>query len=121
MLSDLPAIFPLDLTDDGLQVAQGATAWLGACKTRRQARMQVEQAQGPAANVAWGWPGLCWCGIIMGLHVVLVSDGQRTQESFRSSSVSHRRAKSTKFLLIRGIFPGKCSAYKCHCSVACSA
>src|SRR6266700_176971 len=39
MLSDLPAIFPGDVTDDGLQVAPGATAWLGARKTGRQARM----------------------------------------------------------------------------------
>jgi len=75
MLSNLPAIFPGDVTDDGLQVAQGVTARFGARKTGRKALMQVEQAQGPGANLAQSWLSWRWCGMVVVLHAFLVSDG----------------------------------------------
>ncbi len=110
MFGDLPAIFPGDVTDDGLQVEPGVTARLGARKTGRQALMQVEQAQRPAANVAGGWPRWWWCGVVWyGSGASCFSRfGWITQtRGFGASRVSHVRANCTKFFLIWGKFPGK--------------
>src|SRR2546421_4375525 len=141
VFGDLPAIFPGDVTDDGVQVEQGVTARLGARKTGRQARMQMEQAQGPAGNLAQRWLGWLWCGMVRRLHAFLVSDGRTTRtRGMCSGSVSHLDEMGTKSVLLRGIFPGKWlsfpwhrrfqrrrtgseeysrengSLYKCHCS-----
>jgi hypothetical protein len=35
VFGDLPAIFARDVTDDGLQIQQGATAWFGSGKMAR--------------------------------------------------------------------------------------
>ena len=116
MLSDLPAIFPGDITDDGLQVEQSATAWLGSRKTRTQTLMQVEQAQRPGANLAQGWPGLLWCGMVVMLHAFLVSDGQLKQEVFvlLECHIGARIARS--FFWSGENSRENDSIYKCHCS-----
>ncbi len=116
VLSDLPAIFPGDLTDDGVQVEQGVTARLGARKTRRQALMQVAQAQRPSANLAQSWLGWLWCGMVMVLHAFLVSDGQLKQEVLvlLECHIGARIARS--FFCSGENSRENDSAYKCHCS-----
>ena len=116
MLSDLPAIFPGDVTDDGLQVAQGTTAWLGARKTGRQARMQMQQAHGPGANLAQGWLGWLWCGIIRMLHAFLVANGQLKQEVFVLLECHIGAYIARSFLCFRENSRENGSLYKCHCS-----
>src|SRR6266700_267951 len=117
MLSDLPAIFPGDVTDDGLQVAQGATAWLGAGKMRRQAGMQMKQAHGPGANLAQGGLGLLWCGIVMMLHAFLVSNGQLKQEVFVLLECHIGACMARSFFCSRENSRENGSLYKCLCSV----
>ena len=55
MLSDLPAIFSLDLTEDSLQIEQGTLAWFGASKAGSQALMEVTQGQGPSSYLLLRW------------------------------------------------------------------
>src|SRR5205807_4211852 len=118
MLSDLPAIFPGNVTDDGLQVEQGATARLGARKTGRQALMQMEQVQGPAANLAQGWPGLWWCGMVGWLHAFLVSDASLKQESFVLLECHMGARMARSFFCSGENSREKGSASKCHCSAS---
>jgi hypothetical protein len=61
---------------------KGVLADFGSSKMGSQALMQVAQAKLPAANLARGWSDLRRCGIILLLHVFLVSDGRLEQERF---------------------------------------
>src|SRR5205807_9696416 len=106
VFSDMPAIFARDLADDGLQVEQSVTAWLGAGKMGRQARMQMEQAHRPAAHLTQGWLGLLCGGMMVMLHAFLVSDGQLTQEVFVLLEC-HIGARSARSFCWFGNIPGK--------------
>src|SRR2546426_8181247 len=61
---------------------KGVLADFGSSKMGSQALMQVAQAKLPAANLARGWSDLRRCGIMLLLHVFLVSDGRLEQERF---------------------------------------
>src|SRR5947209_15183631 len=96
VFSDLPAIFPGNLAEDGLQVEQGMAAWFGTGEVGRHALVQEAQGQRPGADLTKGGADLRGCGMLMMLHAVLVSDGQVREESFAASSMSHRHEKCTK-------------------------
>lgn len=89
MLSDLPAIFSLDLTEDSLQIEQGALAWFGASKAGSQALMEVTQGQGPSSYLLLRWSDFFVCGMVEGLHTLLFLT-DTSSKSFRSFRVSHR-------------------------------
>src|SRR5947209_2217966 len=73
VFSDLPAIFPGNLAEDGVQVEQGVVAWFGTREVAGQALMELAQGEGPGADFTQGWPGWRECGMVRWLHGVLVS------------------------------------------------
>ena len=75
VFSYLPAIFPGNLAEDGLQVEQGMAAWFGTGEVGRHALVQEAQGQRPGADLTKGGADLRGCGMLMMLHAVLVSDG----------------------------------------------
>ena len=113
VFGDLPAIFAGDVAEDGLQVEQGMTAGLGACKVGSQTLLPPLQGPCPDGDLLGGWPSWRFCGMVRRLHAFLVSDGRTTRtRGMCSGSVSHLDEIGTKSVLIRGIFLGKCLTFK---------
>jgi hypothetical protein len=80
LFGDLPAIFARDVTQDGLQVAQGMLMNFGARKVGTQPGMELLQALVPSADLMQAWSGLRGCGMLRLLHAALLSDGRDNAE-----------------------------------------
>src|SRR6266699_69653 len=116
VFSDLPAIFPGNLAEDGLQVEQGMAAWFGTGEVGRHALVQEAQGQRPGADLTKGGADLRGCGMLMMLHAVLVSDGWLEQAVvvLLACHISTRSARSG--CGSREDSQENASLEKCHCS-----
>jgi hypothetical protein len=80
VFSDLSAIFPGNIAQDGLQVEQRMVAWLGASEAGGDALVQVAQGQGPAADLLQEGCELRIGGRLQGSHAFLLADGTDSRE-----------------------------------------
>jgi hypothetical protein len=98
MFGDLPAIFTRNVTEDGLQVAQGMLMGFWTREVETQPRMQLTQVFVPPADLTERWPDVRRCGMLRGLHAVLAFDEGCQSRCDATSSMAHRNEKRTKWL-----------------------
>ena len=79
LLSNLPAIFAGDVTQEGLQIKQSVVMNFGASKQGRQALMQEVQVGDPGTDQTQRWPQRLGCGMLKGLHAGLLSTDKATE------------------------------------------
>ena len=82
VFSDVPAIFPGNIAQEGLEVEQRVVAWFGASEAGGDALVQVAQGQGPAADLLEEGLQLRIGGRLKGSHAFLLADGTDSREFF---------------------------------------
>jgi hypothetical protein len=74
LFGDLPAIFARDVTEHGLQVAQGMLVDFGTREVGTQPGMPLVEMCVPPADLTERWFDGRRCGMLRGLHAVLAFD-----------------------------------------------
>src|SRR5258708_9248237 len=83
LFGDLPAIFAREVTEDGLQVAQGMLMGFWAREMGTQPRMQLAQMVVPSADLTQALPNGRRDGMLMGLHSLLAFDEEYQSEGLQ--------------------------------------
>jgi hypothetical protein len=97
--SQLPAIFTRRVTQNALQVRQRSAARLWTSKAWGKTCMQTKQGLHPAADIGGGRGFASECGMVVLLHLLLLSESALWFAVSHLQSVISARRRDDSFLL----------------------